>query len=94
MKLIRVQTSACRDYECEYVCASCNEHVSPYMNFCPKCGRKLDKEGKPSKVDHSESTACAIIAQSILSGLFINGIPKGSHSGSSWDFEAHADVNT
>lgn len=63
------------------------------MNFCPKCGRKLDKEGKPNTVSNSEATVCAIIAQSILSGLFKDGIPKGTSSGTSWEFEAHADVN-
>ena len=63
------------------------------MNFCPKCGRKLDKEGKPNTVSNSESTVCAIIAQSILAGHFKDGIPKGSSSGTSWEFEAHADVN-
>ena len=93
MKLIRVQTYACREYECSYICSECGNNVSTLMNFCPKCGRKLEKEGKPGEVSNSEATVCAIIAKAILSGLFKDGIPKGSSSGSSWDFEAHADVN-
>ena len=60
-------------------------------NFCPNCGRKLDKTGKPGTVADAYGFICWLIANAINTGLLVNANPKFTEYGESWTFHAESD---
>lgn len=58
-------------YELRYICHSCEKTIpNNRFEFCPFCGVKLNKTGRPEKLELNEGDICGLIAITITNGGF------------------------
>jgi len=58
-------------YELHYVCHSCGRAIpNNRFEYCPHCGVKFVKSGRPEKLELDEGDICGLIAIAITNGGF------------------------
>lgn len=58
-------------YGLVYICHSCEKKIPDNrFEYCPYCGAKLIKEGRPEKMELDEGDICGLIAIAITNGGF------------------------
>ena len=90
MRLIRTVLDHTNAVTCIYKCSDCGKtfdgaYILP--NFCPICGRKLDKEGKPGYFKDPYKTAVALAYLAISNGLLKSPLPVVEEYGDGWTHE-------
>ena len=90
MKLIKTRMDHVRAVICVYECSKCGQTfdgVSILPNFCPVCGHKLDKEGKPGSIPDPDKAAVALAYLAISNGLLKRPLPVVEEYGNAWTHE-------
>ena len=58
-------------YELTYICHNCEKEIPDNrFEYCPYCGVKLIKDGRPENLELDESDICGLIALAITNGGF------------------------
>lgn len=92
--MILIKTVSCYNgLDCWYECSRCGEKFDGSYRlptFCPNCGHKLDKDGKPGKLCDQggvEQLAVALAFVAIKNGLLKEPMPKVEKCGTGFDRE-------
>ena len=90
MRLVRTILDHRDEVTCIYECSNCGKifdgtYILP--NFCPNCGRKLDKEGKPGSVGNTDQASVALAYLAIKHGLLKQPLPVVEEYGDAWTHE-------
>ena len=71
MILSEVTYDSNTSYGLTYICHSCEKEIlNNRFEYCPHCGAKLIKEGRPEKLELDEGDICGLIAITITNGGF------------------------
>lgn len=84
MNLWEVEYDSNNGYSVVYACRSCGRKIQDNrFEFCPHCGVKLLKDGKPELLRLDEGDICGLIAFAITNGGFkesgLNYMRDGKH---------------
>jgi len=71
MILSEVKYDSVGRYGLTYICHSCEKEIlDNRFEYCPYCGVKLIKKGRPEKIELDEGDICGLIAIAITIGGF------------------------